>query len=409
MKLGDLKQYEGRPRTIAAAPPPVRTAVGHPGAEYQSPHGPYVAAEFARPAGNAHGLHALAPVGALSSDHYSRLLLDPDVRYADLSHVVFLDTETTGLGMGVGTYVFLVGAGYLDGDSFRVRQFFLRSPGEEVPFLQALSEFLSGFSALVTFNGKAFDWPLMETRYTLRRKAIPLPDAPHLDLLHPARRLWKRRVESCTLSSLERNVLHAGRAENDVPGWLIPSLYFQYLRDGDAGPLSSVFCHNVHDILSLAALSVHMQRVIDDPFCGLSDHPLDLFSLGVNFDRYGDRGMAAQCFEEALRRVLPVAERGECLTRLSALYKREGQWGEAERVWDEMIDLGGQAALFGLIEYAKYYEHVSRDFESAIETVAQALGHLDLHPGLAPLAERKELEHRAARLAARSFRGRHGK
>jgi tetratricopeptide (TPR) repeat protein len=333
---------------------------------------------------------------------------DQEVAHLDLTRTVFLDTETTGLGTGAGTRVFLVGAGYLDGEGFTVRQFFLRSLGEESVFLAELAAFLGRFNAVVTFNGKAFDWPLLESRFVLlrgSRHTLP-PDPLHLDLLHPARRLWKTRLESCALTSLEAWILGVRRSEEDVPGYLIPSLYFAYLRTGDALQLRRVFYHNLHDILSLAALTVHIDRVLTDPFCGLVEQGTDFYCLGKAYERAGHGDSAAQCYQEALQRELTRDLRTDCLARLAGLHKRERRWEEALQSWDRLIDEGGEGCLAGLVERAKYYEHVERDVMQALEDVQQALNLLDLLDGPADEPLRRDLERRLSRLLTRAYRQR---
>src|SRR5947209_17524695 len=141
-----------------------------------------------------HGKHRFRDLAGVSATQFALLCNDPELAYVDLTGAVFLDTETTGLGMGAGTYVFLIGAGYIEGGSFRVRQFFLDTPGDEIVVLRELAAFLDRFSVLVTFNGKAFDWPLLESRYMYRFRRSLLKEPSHVDLLHPARRLWKSRL-----------------------------------------------------------------------------------------------------------------------------------------------------------------------------------------------------------------------
>jgi uncharacterized protein YprB with RNaseH-like and TPR domain len=351
-----------------------------------------------------HGLHTFRDLHAVSGSQLALLCHDPELAYVDLSRAVFLDTETTGLGMGAGTYVFLVGVGFLDGDVFRVRQYFLDSPGDEVSVLQELAAFLARFSVLVTFNGKAFDWPLLESRYVFRFRRSSLPDPSHIDLLHPARRLWKSRLESCALSSLEFHILRVSRTEQDVPGYMIPSLYFQYQRSGDGEALRRVFYHNLHDVLSVAALAVHMDRVAADPMSGTVEHALDFLCLGRLYERAGDSNRASACYDEALRRDLTPEAREDALIRLATLQKRQRWWDLALQTWDRLIDEGGDGALFALVELAKYYEHVERDYGQALDAVRQALSLAELRDLLGGRNALGELEHRLSRLLNREAR-----
>ncbi len=170
----------------------------------------------------------------------------------------FLDTETTGLSGGTGTYAFLVGVARFEDEGLHLAQFFMRDPSEEPGLLAALEEFLAPCQALVTFNGKAFDAPLLLTRYLCHGWQPPFQGLAHVDLLHLARRLWRDRLPSRTLTMLEAHILGAGRSEEDIPGWLIPEMYFTYLQTGDPTPLKSVFYHNAMDVISLVALMEHM-------------------------------------------------------------------------------------------------------------------------------------------------------
>ena len=178
---------------------------------------------------------------------------------ADAGQWLFLDTETTGLAGGTGTYAFLVGVAWWEAGGLQVEQYFMRDHGEEHAVLTALNERLAERHVLVTFNGKSFDWPLLETRFTMTRAIRPRAPAAHLDLLHPARQLWRLRLGSVRLSELERHVLGAERLgwsrRNDLDSALIPQIYFDYLRGGSAEPLAGVFQHNQMDLRGLAALT----------------------------------------------------------------------------------------------------------------------------------------------------------
>jgi uncharacterized protein len=357
-------------------------------------------------ANHIHGLHALADLRTVTGGALSVISRDPELAYADLANAVFLDTETTGLGMGTGTYVFLVGIGYLDHEGFAVTQFFLDGPGDERTFLDELQRFLARFPVIVTFNGKAFDLPLLDTRYRLHRRPGPFTDPPHVDLLHPARRIWKRRLASCALSSLETEILGVSRTVEDVAGWEIPLRYFRYQRSRDGSTLEGVFYHNLMDILSLATLTVHIDRIVADPMCGLIGHPTDFFGIGKTYELAGDGEMAVYCYDESLRRGLESEIRQDCLLRLGAIHKRERRWDAALQVWEVLLDDGGRSALVARVELAKYHEHVERDYVAAIEHVQQALSLAEIYESPWPAASLRDLEHRLSRLLNRSIRAR---
>jgi uncharacterized protein len=375
-----------------------------PGTMLATPHGTVFVAETAISDDTIHGLHSFAGLRTVTGSTLAMISKDSDLEFADVSGAVFLDTETTGLGMGAGTYVFLVGAGYLDGHDFRVKQFFLTGPGHEIAFLAALTEFLGGFTTVVTFNGKAFDLPLLENRYIRHRQSPPFTDPPHIDLLHPARRIWKRRLESCALSSLEAQILGLARTQQDVPGWEIPSRYFRYQRSGDSRELEGVFYHNLQDILSLAALTVHVDRVLANPVCGLITDAQDFLSLGKAFARGGDTETALLCFEQARRRPMQASDRADCLIRSATLQKRDRRWDIAVQIWETLVDEGGEPALYGRVELSKYYEHIERDYLAALEHVQAALHVAELYDSSWPEASERDLNHRLSRLLMRSMK-----
>ncbi|HEV2448137.1 MAG TPA: ribonuclease H-like domain-containing protein, partial [Candidatus Sulfopaludibacter sp.] len=187
-----------------------------------------------------HGSVGIADLAGLPDD-----LLAPlsEGAIAHPTKWAFLDTETTGLAGGTGTYAFLIGVGSIDAAGFRLRQFFMRDYGEEASLLSRLAEYLAPFDVLVTYNGKAYDQPLLETRFRMARARHPFDRMEHLDLLFGARRLWKLRLESCRLVDLENRILGVER-EGDLPGELIPYCYFEYLRTQRAFKLVPIFHHN---------------------------------------------------------------------------------------------------------------------------------------------------------------------
>jgi uncharacterized protein len=182
----------------------------------------------------------------------------------ELNKTVFLDTETTGLAGGSGTHPFLVGVGYFTSDKFILKQFFMRDYGEERALLADLSAFLSGYPYIVTYNGKGYDIPILKTRYILNRIKASLEFEGHLDLLFPARRVWKQRVKDCSLSNLENVILGVER-EMDIPSYLIPQAYFDFLRSGEREKIKLILEHNASDIVSLAALLAQLCQILERP------------------------------------------------------------------------------------------------------------------------------------------------
>jgi hypothetical protein len=293
------------------------------------------------------------------------LTAEPAMATFDLKEAAFLDTETTGLAGGAGTAAFLIGLGWVEGERFRVRQYFMRDYHEEAALLHALAEDLARFPRLVSFNGKMFDLPLLEARFRLNRTRFPLADAPHLDLLHPARRLWKARLPSCRLQSLEEELLSLRRA-GDIPGEQIPHVYFDWVRRRDARRLARVFEHNRQDIVSLAALAALACRWVEDE---LAEDPRDVFSLG----RVLERARLFERCEQAYRRVLAAGGgplRGPALLRLAWRAKRAGDWTRAVSLWEQA---GAAGEPEGLRELAMHHEHRTHDLAAALEAAERGL------------------------------------
>ena len=299
---------------------------------------------------------------------------DPAIETFPLSKFAFLDTETSGLAGGTGTYAFLVGAARFTEDGFVLQQFFMRDPVEEPALLEGLAEFLAPCSSLVTFNGKAFDAPLLATRYRLHHIPVPFKDYSHLDLLPLARRLWRDRLESRALKFLEAHVLGLTRSSEEVPGYEIPWLYFDYLKSGDARPLGGVFYHNAMDVVAMAALLAHMNDVLENPFDGKVRHGLDFVALGKLFEDLGHWEEAAKLFERGLESDLTENDFGTAVKRLSILQKRRGDLGEAVRLWEAAAKRGH---LYAFIELAKHYEHKERDMKTALKWTKSALKRLE--------------------------------
>jgi uncharacterized protein YprB with RNaseH-like and TPR domain len=253
--------------------------------------------------GHHHGRMALADALPSSDGVWPSvpLLVGGNARCSSDSpadRLLFVDLETTGLAGGAGTYAFLVGCGWFDGGSFRIRQFFLASFSAERALLDAVAEVAGEAGTVVTYNGKTFDLPLMETRFVLHRKTTPFAGMPHLDMLHPARRLWRDDEEGCGLTTLERTLCGHVR-EGDVPGFEIPARYFHYVRSGDAGPLKAVFEHNRLDLLSLAFLTARAAQLLDDGPAG-AGAAREAIGLGRLYERGGRLEEARACFARAI-------------------------------------------------------------------------------------------------------------
>jgi uncharacterized protein YprB with RNaseH-like and TPR domain len=286
-------------------------------------------------------------------------------RYLDARDMIFLDTETTGLSGGTGTHVFLVGIGRLHGEVLHVRQFFMRHPGDEPALLSALAADLGEIGALVTYNGRSFDVPLLETRYRMHGQLFAAPEL-HLDLLAAARAIWKHRLPSCSLGAIERAVLDVER-ELDAPGWMIPQLYFDYLRSRRIEMLEPVFEHNRIDIVSLARLTALVQTYE----AGIDSPPNDIDRLAValhRLRRFGDDDAIRTVSQLWRTPTAPADLRLRALRELSVALKRRRRHSDAAEEWlAGLRDPSRLVRLYAAEELAKYHEHTERDHAKALE------------------------------------------
>lgn len=363
------------------------------GAEAANTGGTFFCAGQSMGGSARHGRFAIREMAPLDMERLAILGNDPALRGLDYREALFLDTETTGLAGGTGTVAFLIGLGWFAGEAFETRQLFARDYGEERATLLALGELLAGKGFLVTFNGKAFDANLLAARFIMNRLPNPLAGLPHLDLLHPARRLLSHRLADRRLGSLEAALLGFAR-QGDVPGSEIPQRYFDWLRRRDGRLMADVFEHNRLDILSLAALAAHLTELLDPDGADPRHHPGDRLAAARLF-------LNRACPAEAERLLTPLAActggqtAQEAGRELSLHYKRSGRWPAAVAIWEEMA---GRDDLFALIELAKWHEHRRRDFGKALALVERAGAGCRLSPEeSADLARRRE---RLARKAA---------
>lgn len=302
-----------------------------------------------------------------------------------VERLLFIDTETTGLGQGVGNVPFMIGIGYMEADRFTVEQMLIRHPGEEASMLAYLQTKIAERPVLISYNGKSFDWPIVRNRFILNR--IPLPAEPegHLDFLYPSRSLWKRTLPSVRLGQVETSRLGVFRSD-DVPGSMAPVLYFKYLAERNPEVLSGVFRHNEWDVLTLAGLAIHLARLL-----GYESDGDDVQAFGrEEWFRYGKWlekcGIydAAMVTMEALAHDLTEhdteaeperAELDSCVLPLAQYFKKYGRYEEALALWNLYIRRMGRertAALEPFIELSMYYEHKDKQLELALQYAREA-------------------------------------
>jgi uncharacterized protein len=402
----DSKFQARRAPTATAAPPAPRTArwfieKWSQGQVVRNQFGEHFQTErlFA-----THKRHGSADIGLLRDLPHNLLdaLGENQIPVAAPDRWAFLDTETTGLLGASGTCAFLIGVGRITPDGFRVRQFLMREYLEEGSQLTALEEHLSGFDVLITYNGKSFDQPLLETRYALAGRTHPFSRVAHLDLLHGARRLWKLRLEDCRLMELERQILGVER-EGDLPGELIPYVYFEYLRSREARRLVPILHHNAIDILTLACLAA----IVPAAFRSTDCHSLHKAGVRRGEDLAGiarwllasnEHEKALELFRRALDAGLPDPLLFRSLWDVALLEKKLDRPRAALQVFTELSACRNPYRVAALQELAKYYEHADRNYVLSLDFTNQALSHSDS----------PALQHRRARLEKRLARARAG-
>lgn len=355
----------------------------------ETPYGTHFETERLYPRYRRHGTMDLSHLAELP-ENLLDALSEGAVPRSRPGRWAFLDTETTGLAGGTGTYAFLVGVGRITPEGFRVRQFFMRDLCEEHSLLWRLEQHLEDFDVLITYNGKLYDEPLLETRFRMARRRPPFSRLVHLDLLYGARRLWKLRLESCRLVDLESQILGVER-EGDLPGELIPYVYFEYLRTRQAFRLVPVFHHNAMDILTLACLTAIVPLAFRSPESAPLHHGADWVGLARWLLKAERKEEALAVLRRAVARGLSDELLFRTLWEIALLEKRLGRLEAAVAVFEDLAQARNRYRAAALVELAKHYEHRERNYALALARTRAAL---ELEPS-------QELRRRAARLERR--------
>jgi uncharacterized protein len=372
-----------------------------PGETLQTASGPLHRIERWLPPEHRHGRVLVRQALETEAGVLARLALDPTLEGVDLSRMLVLDTETTGLSGGAGTVPFLIGLGWFEQGAFKLEQLFLTNFGGEVPLLGYLADQLARASCIVTYNGKSFDWPLLRSRFIMNRVACPEPPL-HIDLLHCARRVLKPRLSSVRLVEVERSLLHFYR-DDDVDGAEIPGRYLGYLRGRDPSLLLPVFEHNAHDVIALAAvlwrLCAHFERVRP------SDDPRDHLAYARVAMRAGDLQCARAFGEAAAAFGGDRAVVGDALALCAAIARRSGDSNAAALLWQRALEDAPCAlsAAEAHLALARLYEWALKDLVLAHQ---HALGTLAIEGELAHARRLERLRRRLARAAAGAPRAR---
>ncbi len=364
------------------------------GAWRQDESGRTFSVERSLPRDQVHGRLKLDEVYRTDVRWLELLSGDPVFSAFDPEATLFLDTETTGLAGGSGTYVFLVGLGYFQGDFFRTEQLFLPDLNSESPFLKQLCDRVRGnsdgkeFRYLVTFNGKGYDLNLLEYRFLIQGIEPPFDSLSHLDLLYPTRMLWKRRLQNCALQTVEKLILGLRRPP-DIPSALIPQTYFTYLRSGYHQPFRSVFEHNRIDVLTLVGLLAVAAQLLKKPDRRFFVSPISSAQLLL---LRGENQEALQLLESVSQEVQWEAERPDLMLLLAGLKKKLGASDEALALFEELLRIQERPPLQTFEEAAKILEHQKRDLAKALDLVQRASS---MYP------ESTDLQHRRFRLQCR--------
>jgi uncharacterized protein YprB with RNaseH-like and TPR domain len=341
-----------------------------PGEETENDHGRFFLVSEVIRGSSRHGHRNIRETYTLDMTAAALLANDPSIASFNASDALFLDTETTGLAGGTGTMAFLIGLGWFEDGQFHVRQILARDFGEEKAALSYLSEIAGQKKFLVTFNGKAFDVNLLATRFILNRLRSDLSSLPHLDLLHPSRRILGHRLENSRLATLEAEVLGVER-EGDIPGWEIPQRYFDWLRHRDGRLLASIFEHNRLDVISMASLTAHLTEILTAQELIQNVHASDYLAaarlLLKRRDSCGVEKILNMFNDRGCKEISAVSKKD-----LSFLYKRTGRWQEAVQIWQELITTL-PADYSTISEMAKWLEHHVRDYQQAKDLVEKVL------------------------------------
>jgi uncharacterized protein YprB with RNaseH-like and TPR domain len=423
---------------LPGTPTPLEALVE--GTTVETPCGTFFLRRTVFPLDHIYGPCRLGDLLGLPSQAAAALARQPELAEVPVDQLLFLDTETTGLAGGTGTYVFLVGMGAFQHEAgqtcFVIDQCLMRSFREERAMLAWVADKLARFPALATFNGRTFDVPLLQTRFALARMRADLEEVLNFDLLHVARRLWRAAVPSCALQSLERHILGTWR-QDDVESFLIPAIYHQYLRDGDGRYLRKVFCHNEADILAMVALAARACRALvggpvsaatgatararparaepwgQSTVVGSSVSAAEFLGLARLYEQLGQPAAAERAYRAALGGPLAAEHRWRALLALASLLKRTNRHDEAAALWQQVADEAPAHSVIALLELSKYWEHRRRDparaHQLATEARARWIARLPATerplPSLsrwsgpsAPLAAPDDFERRLARL-----------
>ncbi len=318
----------------------------------------------------------LSEILEIEPEIFSQLSLSNPISNLKLSKTLFLDIETTGLSGGSGTYPFLIGVGFFQNEKFRLRQFFMPDYSKEKAMLSDLAKLVQDYEHFVTFNGKGYDIPILKGRFVIQRIKTAFDSHNHLDLLFPSRRFWKKRLKDCSLLNLEKEILGIERLM-DIPSYLIPQVYFDYLKDRKTEQLKLVLEHNRYDILAMVGLLAQLGKILQEPEKLEALHSEDWICLSRHYFYAGDLGRAKTCGEKAVQKNSRDEIYTEVNLHLGRIYKKLSEWEKAEKIWHTLVVENSDFRLEPYLELAKLYEHKIKDFKKALNLVERAIGNVE--------------------------------
>jgi len=331
-------------------------------------------AEFVWNLKDLYGNCDLSTIFSIDLKAFSEIFLAPPPR--SVESILFLDTETTGLSGGSGTVAFMIGLGFIKDNSFHVHQYFISRLSHEEGMLELVQNIVNQYDTIISYNGKTFDIPLLNTRFLMNHQHPFHPDLSHIDLLHHSRNLWKYSQENCKLTTLERDKLGFER-EEDIPGELIPGVYFEYIRLNRVDMLTQVFIHNRWDIITMLAI---LLRIVESQTRHQAENnPLDDYAKGRLFRNRKDFERSISHYRHVLSSSISRQRRINTLLELGAVLKKCGEFEDALIVWTEACDPDLPFCFEAYRELAVYYEHREKDFLKAHHIVSEALMKIPRH------------------------------
>jgi uncharacterized protein YprB with RNaseH-like and TPR domain len=364
-----------------------REALG--GQLHTSPEGNFIKIITNFPQFHSHGNDTVGGVDSslMRYDHYVN---GENKGPLHTNKLLFFDMETTGLSGGAGTVPFLIGFGMIKEDGFQVSQYFLPDYPDEAAMLEALRTEIEDDTVIVSYNGKAFDMPILLDRLALHRVSRSVEHREHIDLLHTTRRLYKRRLKDCSLGNVEREILGYYRYD-DIPGYLVPAVYFNWLSTEEISDLKRVVKHNVDDIISLYFLLHHISEILSNP-AGALLQPDDILSIAKMMERRGEYGEICNLLA-GFGDIIRDYGRKDLLFLQAMSFKRTREFDKAVSIWHELAENDSIESFLSLVELAKFYEHRAGDFAIALGCAEKAKSCSPPSPFL-----RDELSKRISRL-----------